>query len=237
MNEKNIHVQQKRRQNIITQGIDCGLHGRFAEMAIREYLTPGTEIIEKNIGANLPDIVMIQDGIEFYIEVKTGSANLGTINNKGEWEILNFADAVTYCPELDTNLDIISQFYVFTKDEFLEMWEKLGLIRKKVSTKAMKNYRIEYGSESKCNVDEYADMISIQSFKNSEKKYSMVLEWCEKMPKLNQGGKAKINKLINNKYNLTGKDAKINYILKFAEEWKNNNLSTEDFVTSLKNLI
>lgn len=69
--ETNIHVQQDRIFDVKPKGIDSGLHGKTAEMIVREFLDPGNTSPKISSGPNTPDITLKSGDKEFYVEVKT----------------------------------------------------------------------------------------------------------------------------------------------------------------------
>ena len=115
------------------------------------------------------------------VSVKSGCSQLSSSVN-GEIKLLPDIDIVLYAPDFLLGKDTLSQLRVFTKDEFLEMWNTLGLIRKKVSTAALKQYRELYGPDFKTDIDKHADVISVQSFSNSGKKSKLVQDACKLKP-------------------------------------------------------
>lgn len=161
---------------------------------------------------------------------------MGIRNSHGEWIILKSADAVVYSPEIDLSSNVLTQFYVFTKDEFMQLWESLGLMRKKVSTSALRNFRIMHGNE-KCDTETNADLITIQSFKNSAKKHALVLKRCKEMPVLSCGGKEKILKLMEMKSGVNSRDLRIKGIVDAAVALKIGSISLEEFIMKISLLV
>ena len=122
------------------------------------------------------------------IAVKGGCPQLSTLVN-GEIQLLPGIDIVLYTPGFEPGQRIVEQLRVFTREEFLSMWNDLGLIRKKVSSAMMRKYKELYGADYKTDIDRHADVISVQSFNNSGKKSKLVKEACAKKAKLTESGK------------------------------------------------
>ncbi len=120
------------------------------------------------------------------VAVKTGCSVLGYKSYDDVWSVLPGIDYVFYCREIAADKPVCDQFKVFSRDEFLNMWESLGLIRKKMSGAALKKFKLIYGAEAKPKTEIYADTIGVQSFNNSGKKSAMVAEYLEHMPCLSK---------------------------------------------------
>ena len=120
--------------------------------------------------------------------VKTGCSVLGNKKFDGTWEILPGMEYILYATDLNAESSVEDQLRIFTREQFLQMWEDLKLVRRKVSGSAKKRYQKLYGPDFKCNNEEHADVISVQSFANSGRKYPMVLEACKKFPTLAAAG-------------------------------------------------
>ncbi len=174
------------------KGIDSGTIGKIVENQVRQFLIPDDMRVNLFAGAGMPDILYDYAGITLVLEVKTGCAILGRRDMYGKWVKLHEVDIVIYSPEINPALPIPDQMYVFTRREFLQMWDDLGLIRYKVSTQVSNEYKRIYGTDARCSTDEYADMMTIQTFSNSGKKNATVLHRCSQMPCLTNGGIKKI---------------------------------------------
>ena len=130
------------------------------------------------------------------LAVKSGCPPLSKVIN-GEVQILPNIDIVLYATDLTYDKDVTDQLRVFTREEFLEMWKDLGLIRKKVSSAAVRKYKEMYGPDFKTDIDKHADSISVQSFSNSGRKSALVAEACKQRKTLSEGGIKAVIELLN----------------------------------------
>lgn len=185
----NVHVDpRKQPQEQPGVRIDPGANSKTAFQDVVAYLKrifPNYTLLEDRTKC----IVSLKtpSGKTVSISVKSGCSQLSSTEN-GEVKLLPGIDFIVYAPDFAIGKDALSQLRVFSKDEFLEMWNSLGLIRKKVSTAAMNRYREQYGPSFKTSIDLHADVISVQSFSNSGKKSKLVHLACEDKPKLlNEG--------------------------------------------------
>lgn len=117
--------------------------------------------------------------------VKMGCTGLGSRDSSGEWNLLPGVDYVFYCFDINPTLPVFSQFHVFTKNEFLQMWKDLKLIVPKISIAAHKRLRAIYGDKMEFSTEEHADVMCVQVFKTSRKKTKLFEEAFNKMPELN----------------------------------------------------
>lgn len=155
-----VNVYQKPRR-----GLNSGLHGNAFEqagkLAIGNYqfkgvAKPGRADSRKKI-----------DGTTLKIEFKSGAGELAVIDENGlyisgVWD----SDIVVYAPEFNPMLDVTKQAYVFSTFDFIKVLNLAGLVRMKASSD-MKDVPEEF---------RYKDRITIQSFKNSNKKYNLFYE-------------------------------------------------------------
>lgn len=118
------------------------------------------------------------------VAVKMGCTNLGSRNASGEWCLLPGVDYVLYCFDIDHKKPVFEQFHIFTKEEFLQMWQDLDLIRLNISSAAHKRLRAIYGEELKFNQAEHADSMAVQVFKTSKKKTKLFEEAFARFPAL-----------------------------------------------------
>ena len=175
-------------------GIDSGIIGKFAENQVHQFLVPDDKRVNFSATAGMPDILYEHSEITLAHEVKTGCAILGRRDMYGEWMKLPDVDIVIYAPEIKQELSIPEQMHVFTRREFLQMWDDLGLIRYKVSTQVTNEFKRIHGADEKCTVAEYADLMTVQTFSNSGRKNALVLNHCALMPCLVNGGVDKIKR-------------------------------------------
>ncbi len=192
----NVHVDPRtdhlaKKTDPFAVGTDLGANGKLAVREVADWLDaqlPGVEILADYFKSLL---TIPKNGAWTILSVKTGSTVLG--RREGETlSILPRVDFVVYTPELTEGIPLAEQFRVFSRGEFLTMWETLGLIRYKVSTSAAKRYRQIYGPDKELPAETYADTVTVQSFTNSRKKHAQVKAWCEKMPPLTGGGLQRI---------------------------------------------
>ena len=127
------------------------------------------------------------NGNEAVLSVKSGCPVLSTVV-KGTVQLLPGIDVILYATELVPDKEIAEQLHVFSREEFLEMWNDCGLIRKKVSSAMTRKYQELYGPSFKTDKDIHADVVSVQTFSNSGKRSRLVREACEKRPVLADGG-------------------------------------------------
>lgn len=143
----------------------------------------------------LPDAVVCRDysNMQFTIKcdgksicfaVKMGCSNLGNRNSAGEWQILQGIDYILYAPDADPTKSVLEQFRVFTREQFLQMWKDLQLVRVKISTQAHKKIRELLGDDVEFTAEKYADVMAVQSFKNSRKKTRELNECLTTVPVL-----------------------------------------------------
>ena len=171
-------------QRKISIGTDSGANGKAAHQYLAGYLTnalPDVQILMENVKS---DLILIKDKKETVLTIKTGCANLGTKDFDDSWQILPGVDYVLYSPDIIPGRPIEEQFHLFTRAAFIAFWEDLGLLRFKVSTAMRKRVATQLGPDEKITADKYADVISIQSFTNSGRKYPMVKQKLTEYPLL-----------------------------------------------------
>lgn len=146
-----------------TVGIDNGIGGKCFEVCTV------AEIVKRCKGVKSTgrcDLTV--KGTKF--ELKTGCGELGkiTYNANGE-EVIHIrkVDFYIYAPEYNENYNALKQAYVIPQSDFLSLLDNIGLIRRKKSSYAVKN-----GFDR-------PDKITIQSFKNSNKKYNALYDSLE----------------------------------------------------------
>lgn len=103
-------------------------------------------------------------------EIKTGCGELGkiTYNVDGEPVVhIRKVDYYIYAPEYNENYNALQQAYVISQNDFLTLLDDIGLIRYKKSSYAIRN-----------GIDR-PDKITIQSFKNSNRKYNALYDALE----------------------------------------------------------
>ena len=186
---QNVHVTPKNARGTERgSGVDFGANTKTAFQIIAEGMSK--QYGQENVVANYTKQILsypAEDGRKV-LAVKTGCSVLGNKKFDGTWEILPGIDYILYATDLNAENSVEDQLRIFTREQFLKMWEDLKLVRRKVSGSAKKRYQKIYGPDFKCNIEEHADVITVQSFTNSGKKYPMVLDACTKFPALSAVG-------------------------------------------------
>lgn len=175
----------KREQRIMA-GTDSGANGKTAYQHLAKYMTdmlPEIQVLMESVKSQL---ILIREGKETVVVVKTGCTNLGSKDYAGNWQLLPDVDYVLYAPEVTGDHPVQEQFRVFTKDEFIRFWEDLGLLRFKVSTAMRKRIASTLAPGEKIAAEKHADVISVQSFTNSGRKYPLVIKKLEAYPLLTE---------------------------------------------------
>lgn len=150
------------------KGTNSGAEGRAFERAVNFRLGL-YDRSEKVQGAGVFDSVKygVIDGKKrrLSIEVKTGAGTLATLDENGDIVTSPFfnSDFVAYTPQFYLDLEVENQALFFETAVFVDILKKHGLIRKKTSGKMT--------AQKKSGANWYYDVLSIQSFKNSKKKY------------------------------------------------------------------
>lgn len=146
-----------------TIGIDNGIGGKCYEVCAV------AEIVKRCKGVkSAGKCDMTYKGSTY--ELKTGCGELGkvTYNANGEKVIhIRKVDFYVYAPEYNENYNALMQAYVIPQSDFLSLLGDIGLIRYKKSS-----YAIKKGFDR-------PDKITIQSFKNSNKKYNALYDSLE----------------------------------------------------------
>ena len=115
-----------------------------------------------------------------------GCSNLGSRTPDGQWLILQGIDYILYVPDIDPARPVVEQFRLFTREQFLQMWKDLKLVRVKISTQAHKRIRELLGDDVEFEAEKYADVMAVQSFKNSRKKTRELNEYLGTVPGLDE---------------------------------------------------
>lgn len=183
----NVHIPAKERiQSQI--GVDPATNSRKAALAAADYLKENLPQVQVDANRLKGTISLkAKNGATIVAAVKSGCPQLGSAIN-GKVVLLPEIDYVLYAPDFRMEDLLISQLRVFAKDDFLQMWQSLGLIRMKVSSARVKEMQKLYGSDFNTHIQEHADVISVQSFSNSGRKKSLVWAEFEKRPLLAGNG-------------------------------------------------
>lgn len=158
----NVHQTPKK-------GINSGAEGRAFERAIN-YLFGLLKRSGMVQGANSFDCIKYRtiNGKKkrITIEIKTGSGTLGVLDNNGNIisSPLLKSDFIAYVPQFFDGIPAKNQVLFFETSVFMDILKNNGLIRKKMSGKM--------SARKKAGLDWYYDILSIQSFKNSKKKFT-----------------------------------------------------------------
>ena len=177
-----------------TKKVDSAANSKTAFYQFAENLAE--KFGKENLAADYNKLILVIKNLDkdVIIAVKTGCSVLGTRQFNGEWNVLPGITHVLYAPDLSAEISLTKQLHVFTSDEFFEFWKDLELVRYKVSTAALRKYRELYGPDFKATSEEYGDNMSVQSFFNSKKKTTAVMEKIKNYPTLSDGGYEKIFK-------------------------------------------
>lgn len=146
-----------------TVGVDNGIGGKCFEVCTVAELVKRCNGVKSTGKCDLTF-----KGTTF--ELKTGCGELGkiTYNKDGDPVIhIRKVDFYIYAPEYNENYNALHQAYVISQSDFLSLLDDIGLIRYKKSSYAVKN-----------GIDR-PDKITIQSFKNSKKKYNALYDALE----------------------------------------------------------
>lgn len=160
---ESVNVHQKP-----TEGVNSGAEGRALERAVNyEFgLLDRSKSVQSAGAFDAVKYAKI-DGKKkrVTIEIKSGSGTLATLDNEGNvlTSPLLKSDFVAYVPQFYPEMEIDKQVLFFETSIFLEILKNNGLIRKKTSGKMT--------AQKKSGGNWYYDILSIQSFKNSKKKY------------------------------------------------------------------
>ena len=188
---QDVHVSPQKAANMKRgSGVDSGANTKTAFQIVASGMAGqfGEEAITANYTKQILSFPV--NSTRKVLAVKTGCSILGNKNCNGDWEILPGIDYILYAPDLNNLSPLEDQLHIFTRDEFLAMWEENQLIRKKISTSARKRYQKLYGADFRFDIDKHADVISVQSFTNSGRKYPAVMAHCCRFPTLASVGYA-----------------------------------------------
>ena len=171
--------------------IDDGAKGKSAEIAVKYYINPNSKMNgfvtpqAKNF-----DIFVRENKKQANTEIKTACGELAIIDEPSE-SIMEMISSVypkstyiIYCPEIDDNIPMEKQFFVFSRDEFIAMLESYdgrgSIVRIKTPTN-----NTEYSERGKYR-------LSIQSFKSegrpnaSAKIANHIWDYCYNQPTVEQ---------------------------------------------------
>ena len=158
----NVHQTPKK-------GINSGAEGRAFERAIN-YMFGLLKRSGAVQGANSFDCIKYRTvngkRKRITIEIKTGSGTLGILDANGNIisSPLLKSDFIAYVPQLLDGIPAEKQVLFFETSVFIDILKKNNLIRKKASGKMT--------ARKKAGLNWYYDVLSIQSFKNSKKRFT-----------------------------------------------------------------
>lgn len=139
--------------------IDDGAKGKSSEIAVKCYINPNSKVN----GYVTPqgkafDIFVRENKKQANIEIKIACGELAIIDEPSE-SIMEMISSVypkstyiVYCPEIDDNIPMEKQFFVFSRDEFIAMCESYGgrgsIVRIKTPTNSTESsaYRLSFQS-------------------------------------------------------------------------------------------
>lgn len=110
--------------------IDDGAKGKSSEIAVKSYINPNSTIKgyvtpqAKNF-----DIFVREDRKQANIEIKIACGELAIIDELKDTvaemisSVYPKSSYIIYCPEIDDNIPMEKQFFVFSRDEFVAMCE------------------------------------------------------------------------------------------------------------------
>ena len=137
--------------------IDDGAKGKSAEIALKNFINPNSKIKGYvTPQAKAYDIFVRENKKQANIEIKIACGELAIINELKE-SIMEMISSVypkstyiVYCPEIDDNIPMEKQFFVFSRDEFIAMCESYegrgSIVRIKTPTNNTGAYRLSFQS-------------------------------------------------------------------------------------------
>ena len=171
--------------------IDDGAKGKSAEIAVKSYINPNSKVKSYvTPQAKDFDIFVREDKKQANIEIKTACGELAIIDELKD-SIMEMISSVypkstyiVYCPEVADNIPMEQQFFVFSRDEFIDMCESYdgrgSIVRVKTPTN-----NTEYSERG-------AYRLSFQSFRSegrpkaSAKIAEHIWDCCYNQPTLEQ---------------------------------------------------
>ncbi len=167
-------------------GINSAENLRDAFQALTERFVK--ELGEECVRADIKHytVTLKMNGKEKVIALKRGCSVLGYKGTANDWEIMPGVDAVLYAVSIDPATVPEEQLRYIEKEAFIEMWESLELVRRKMSGTALRKFKLIYGNSVKPDSRIYADTIGVQSFNNSGRKSFLVAQYLERFPLLSE---------------------------------------------------
>lgn len=110
--------------------IDDGAKGKSSEIAVKSYISPNSTIKGYVTPQAKPyDIFVRENRKQANIEIKVACGELAIIDELAETvsemlcKVYPKSTYIIYCPEIDDNIPMEKQFFVFSRDEFIAMCE------------------------------------------------------------------------------------------------------------------
>ncbi|NCC87847.1 MAG: DUF4145 domain-containing protein [Clostridia bacterium] len=191
----NVHVATKNANMPARQtcGIDSAANTKAAFQNVHEWLE---ECLHTKIIADYSkSLLVVPNGDNVVIlAVRSGCSILGNKDADENWNLLSGINYVAYAPDLMNGPPATEQLRIFSREEYIDMWKSLDLIRYKVSSGLSRKLKQIYGQTYTISAAQYADVASVQSFTNSGKKKRAVDEHFVRFPLLSCDGFDKLLK-------------------------------------------
>ena len=98
---------------------DDGIIGKVFEIVLREYIQPFSKRNNERVTSSRSSYCDMRIGNAGKVEIKSACGELGEGTEFSD--ILPKADYVIYCPEVDVNIAVENQSFVFTREQFIDM--------------------------------------------------------------------------------------------------------------------
>lgn len=148
--------------------IDDGAKGKSAEIAVKYYINPNSKMNGFVTPQAKPyDIFVRENKKQANTEIKTACGELAIIDELSESvaemisSVYPKSTYIIYCPEVVDNIPMEQQFFVFSRDAFIDMLESYGGRGSIVRIKTPTN-NTEYSERGKYR-------LSIQSFRSDSR--------------------------------------------------------------------
>lgn len=137
--------------------VDDGARGKSAEVALKNFINPNSRVKGcVTPQARTYDIFVREDRKQVNIEIKTACGELAITNElkKSVTEMISSiypkSTYIAYCPEIDDDIPMEKQFFMFSRDSFIEMCESYSgrgsIVRIKTPTNNTGAYRLSFQS-------------------------------------------------------------------------------------------
>lgn len=98
---------------------DDGIIGKVFEIVLREYIQPFSRRNNERVTPQKSTYCDMRIGNAGKVEIKSACGEIGEGTEFSD--ILPRADYVIYCPEVDPNIALENQAFVFTREQFIDM--------------------------------------------------------------------------------------------------------------------